>query len=249
MLPVGTRPQPGLPLGPAVLAQQPGGLVVQEDSARACLGLGLAFHQVPVQLHQVPGDHQHPAIEVGIGPPQRYGQAAAVAAEDDEDGQFFARRPSGEAKAAHALDRIGRGTYTEPAWFRPARDTEGMFAVSCGEAVDEFGRCASRYHQAGCHTLAESAAARGSAGEAAAWVDVLTGRANPPGTSASELGLANEPGPWDGTDLWSDLLQSGEPHPGLHDQMMHQLGEAAQPEPEPRPDLPPVDAIRAALGI
>ena len=186
--------------------------------------------------------------------------AAAVAAEDAEDAEWFARRPSAEARAARALDRIAAGTYTPPAYFRgdpaaaaAARDPLGRYQAACGP-LDEFARCSARYHTPDCHTSAESAAARGSATEAEAWRETLQGRAQPPGTDARALGLATPSGPepGSGADTWADLLDSGEPGsagPGLHARLMNYLGQADAPPPPPREDLPDTTVIRAALGI
>ena len=132
---------------------------------------------------------------------------------------------------------------------RPAGTVPGQAA--CGP-LDDFARCSARYHTPDCHTSVESAAARGSAEDATAWADTLQGRANPPGTDAGALGLANEPQPGDGVDVWADLLETGEPgsaDPQLHDRVMNLLGEADAAPRERDPGLPDTMVIRAILGI
>ena len=62
----------------------------------------------------------------------------------------------------------------------PARLSTGRWGAVCGGelgSVDEFGRCAARFHDDSCHTVTESAAATGSADAARAWRDVLGSRA------------------------------------------------------------------------
>jgi hypothetical protein len=176
-------------------------------------------------------------------------------AEDEADAEWLTTRPSVEDKIASSLGRAERGTLVPHPYFRPARDTEGMFSVSCGEAVDATGRCASRYHQAGCHTITEGAAATGSAEAAEAWRNMLLGYTPPPSVAgaAEEMGLASptDPQPGSGMDTWADIL---EPEPGvadprLHARLMHYLGEADAPPPEPRPDHPDTTALRAILGL
>ena len=66
------------------------------------------------------------------------------------------------------------------------------------------------------------------------------------------LGLASEPQPGDGTDLWADLLETGEPGvaaPGLHARLLHHMGEADPPARQLDPGTPDVSGLRAALGI
>lgn len=168
------------------------------------------------------------------------------------------RRPSDEARLARAMPRIEAGTYTQDAWFRgdeaaaaAARDPLGRYQAACGP-LDDFARCSARFHTPDCHTSVESAAARGSYEEAEAWAGTLQGRTSPGGLDAGTLGLANEPQPGDGVDLWADLLETGEPGvaaPGLHARLLNYMGEADAPAAQPRPDLPNIDAIRAELGI
>jgi hypothetical protein len=58
--------------------------------------------------------------------------------------------------------------------------------------------------------------------------------------------------PGDGTDVWADLLETGEPGvaaPGPHARLLHYMGEADAPAAQPDPGLPNIDAIRAELGI
>jgi hypothetical protein len=179
-----------------------------------------------------------------------YARAAAVAAGDDEDREFYARRPLAEDKLSHALGRVADESYTPPAAFRPARDIGGRYAVACGP-LDDLGQCGARYHAADCGTVTAGAAATGDATEAEEWNATLTSQpsALDVATAAQQLGLANEPQPGYGTDLWGDLLEPpGGPDPGLHARVLAYMGEI-DPEPEPREPGPDVSAIRAALGL
>ena len=168
------------------------------------------------------------------------------------------RRPTDEARLARALPRIEAGTYTEDPYFRgdpaaaaAARDPLGRWQAACGP-LDDFGRCAARYHDPDCHTTVESAAARGSYAEVEAWNATLAGRTPEGGVDAEALGLANEPRPGDGGDLWADLLEApggpGSAGPGLHSRVLAYMGEI-DAEPEPRGPGPDTTAIRAALGL
>jgi hypothetical protein len=190
------------------------------------------------------GDDQARLAAVGETVDDSYGRAAAVAAEDDEDEQWYARRPSGEDKLARAMGRIGRDSYTPPAYFRAApdaRDPLGRYAAACG-ALDDYGRCASRFHAAGCHVITDEAASTSTAEAVEAWNDTLAGHTLPPGVDAEALGLASPstPEPWGVADAWSDLLSSGEPGDSsrLRAWTLHQMGEADQPAPEPGPAAP-----------
>jgi hypothetical protein len=173
-------------------------------------------------------------------------------AEDVSDS--LALRPSAEVKAARALQRIEAGTYTRPATLRPARDSEGLFSVSCGEAVDDFGRCASRFHQPDCHVIMESAAATGSYEEAEAWNATLNGQPSAVDVAGAQaqLGLAGgQPGA-DGLDMrWADTLGDDRelPYEQLRDQLFHRMALADAPARQRQPDSPDTTAIRAALGI
>jgi hypothetical protein len=165
------------------------------------------------------------------------------------------RPPRDEVRAARALRRIESGTYTQPEQLRPARDAGGLFAVSCGEALDEFGRCASRFHDPSCHTVAEAAAANGSHAEAEAWAAQLRGQPMDPDVTAAQqqLGLANEPvrqaDPL-GVDF-GDLLDDGSrvPYDQLKARLLHEMALADAPPRQRQPDSPDTAAIRAALGI
>lgn len=124
------------------------------------------------------------------------------------------------------------------------------WAAACGP-LDDFGRCAARYHAPECHTTAESAAARGSYAEVEAWNATLNGRTPHAGLDSRALGLANEPHPGDGSgDAWADLLDTSGPrsYTDLRARLMHEMALADQPAPPPR-EGPNVDAIRAALGL
>jgi hypothetical protein len=181
-------------------------------------------------------------------------RAAVTAEQDSEDAVWYARRPSAEARAARALDRIGSGTYTTPEYYRGGRDTTGRYASACGEP-DDFGRCSARFHSASCHVVTDEAAATGSAEEAEAWSATLTAYQQPPGVAgAEELGLANPADPQPGTgDMWADLIDpAGEPGsatPGLHARLLHYMGEADAPARPPRDDLPDVTGLREELGL
>lgn len=84
-----------------------------------------------------------------------------------------------EARTAHLLSRVERGTYTPP----QHDDASG----SCGPR-DDFGRCAARYHDAGCLTVLAAEAANGSAESALAWRQQLLSNHG----STRALQLANE---------------------------------------------------------
>jgi hypothetical protein len=186
-----------------------------------------------------------------------YGQAAAVAAEDAEDAEWLATRPSDEAKIANAIRRAEAGTYQPPAMFRPARDTGGRYASACGPVDPDFGHCTSRYHESGCGAAVATSAATGDAGAVEAWNDTITSHPTALDVIAAEqqLGLAtpSQPEPWDGTDQWGGLLGPeggpGSADPRLHARMLNLLGEADQLPPPPRPDLPDVSSIRSVLGL
>lgn len=178
-----------------------------------------------------------------------YAAEAARASENAGDRAFLRRRPNDEDKLARALQRIQRGTYTELAQFRPAPDADSRYDLACGD-LDDFGRCAARYHQAGCHQVIECAAATGDAQAASAWRDVLARRTLDPDV----IGLASPsgPDPLSGAgDAWAYLLDSGEPgdYPELRAAVLHEMGEAGGPPPEPARPRPDVSAIRAQLGI
>jgi hypothetical protein len=185
----------------------------------------------------------------------------------DEDAAeaLDARPPRDEVKAARALRRIEAGTYIPPPQLRPARDAEGMFSVSCGEAVDSTGRCASRYHtNPDCHVIQEAAAATGSFEEAEAWAAQLRGQPSALDVAAAQqqLGLSNE----DVLDLagehaepleplglgdWADTFDDGRQlaYDELRDQLFHRMALRDQLPRERRPGAPDTSAIRAALGI
>jgi len=180
-----------------------------------------------------------------------YATSAAVAAEDDEDAQWLATRPNDVDKMARAISRIEAGTYTPPGFFRPPRDIGGGLALSCGEALDAFGRCASRYHQAGCSAVVASAAATGSATEAQAWRDTLNARQIDPDVLGLQLATPAIPEPGTGTDMWADLLETGEPssHQEIYAQVLAGMGEPGPPPPQVRGSGPDVRWLREALGL
>jgi hypothetical protein len=186
--------------------------------------------------------------EIGAQVDDHVATAAAVAAGDAEDAEWHTRRPSSEDKLARAIGRIEDGSYTPPAYFRPARDVRGRFGHACGQA-DPLGHCMERYHQVGCEDAVASSAASGSYEAVEAWNETVTSHIHPP--EIYGLASPSTPEPGDGTDLWSDLLHSGEPGPDtdVRAWVLHRMGEADQPPPEPRPDLPDVTVLRATLGI
>jgi hypothetical protein len=104
------------------------------------------------------------------------GAFAAVDAAGEAEAQRLAedveaaleRRPSFQTRMDRALDRIGRGTYTTPAYYREPEPSYG-----CGQGYDDFGRCAARFHQASCLETARGEAATGSARAVEAWNHTL----------------------------------------------------------------------------
>jgi hypothetical protein len=214
------------------------------------------------------GDDDEPGAE---GPwDDQLGQLEAIGETLDEthalDGQRIGedivaeldRRPNDEAKLARALRRIESGTYTEPPQLRgdpaaaaAARDPLGRWASACGD-LDDFGRCAARYHDPSCHVVTEEAAATGTTAEAEAWNATLNTRTPHLGIDATALGLANEPRPGDGVDLWGDLLEAPAGPSGyemIRARLMHEMALADAPPRTRDPAAPDVSAIRAALGL
>jgi hypothetical protein len=163
------------------------------------------------------------------------------------------RRPRAEHVLARALDRIADGTYTEPAWSRPARDAHGQFSAICGDA-DGMGRCAARYHAAGCSAVTASAAASGSYDDVQAWNEAVRGHVSGADVTAARqvTGLAapSEPGYDYGYDAFGDLLEppaGAVSYPELHAEVRRQLGMG---EPPPR-RIPASDTawLREVLGL
>ena len=157
------------------------------------------------------------------------------------------------------MQRIEAGDYLSDPYFRhdeaaaaKARDPFGRWQAACGP-LDEYARCSARYHDPSCHTVTEGAAATSTAEAVTAWQDALQDMPRRPGTDAEALGLASPaaPEPWGVDDAWSDLLSSGEPGDSsrLRARLLHSMGEADAPAPEPRADLPDVTVLRATLGI
>ena len=173
-------------------------------------------------------------------------------AEDVADQIPDRRPPSDEVKLARALRRIEAGTYTEPEQFRgdpAARDAYGQFASACGPP-DDFGRCASRYHDPACGAVIAAAAATGDATEAEAWALTLRNRPPDPGALGYSAELAEPSGP---EDTFADLLAPRSADPAtvharmlavLADQDTAEPGYAALPE-----QMPPVGDLRFALGL
>jgi hypothetical protein len=165
------------------------------------------------------------------------------------------RRPSAETILARALDRIGNGTYTEPEQFRAdARDASGRYSAACGPLTD-LGTCGARYHQAGCHAVAEGQQTRGSAQEAEAWNAGLLAHKVPDGTDLASP-ADPDPDPFGGpADMFSDLLAPPAADPAaVHARMLAALDDGGPPpepgwEPIPPEQMPPVTGLRAALGL
>jgi hypothetical protein len=73
-----------------------------------------------------------------------------------------------EDRWAHLLDRVERGTFLPPAFYRePGRE------YGCGQIYDDFGRCSARYHGATCMQADSAAAAVGGGESTGAWVRTL----------------------------------------------------------------------------
>jgi hypothetical protein len=79
--------------------------------------------------------------------------------------------------AAVRLDLSGHrpGSESGAIELASSRAASGQFARACGP-LDDFGRCAERYHQAGCGAVTDSAAASGSAEQVAGWRDSIAQR-------------------------------------------------------------------------
>jgi hypothetical protein len=164
------------------------------------------------------------------------------------------RRPSAEDILARAMRRIEAGTYTEPPALRAdARDASGQYAAACGPLTD-LGTCGARYHQAGCHAVAEGQQTRGSAAEAEAWNAGLLAHKVPDGT---DLASPADPDPPGGgvTDTWADLLRTPGglfSEPEVRARMMAALDGTGTTDPgyEPLPEqMPPVASMREQLGL
>jgi hypothetical protein len=198
-------------------------------------------------------DAAGPLPDAGAALDDAYGAEAARLAEDEEDRASLAKRPSDEARLARALDRVGRGSYTPPGYFRPARDTGGRFGHMCGP-LDPLGGCAARYHQPGCATLTLTDAPNGSYEDSESWNAVLRRHLPPPGDA--RLSNPAEPGPGEPhgqdfpsfDDLVDPLGEPGSADPGLHAEVLHSMGLAdAPPRPlRPRPD---VSGLIEELGL
>ena len=176
---------------------------------------------------------------------------AQRAAEDIEDA--LDRRPSAETRIERAMDRISRGTYTDPPQQpAPGRDAYGRYATACGPLDDATGTCAARYHAADCPATIAGTAAVESVTAAEAWRDTLRGHPFDPGVLGYGSEFAEPSDPLGGADTWAGLLQPpGGPDPGLHERMLAVLAdaEAAEPGPEPPGQLLPVGNLRTVLGL
>jgi hypothetical protein len=157
------------------------------------------------------------------------------------------RRPSAEDVLARDMRRVEAGTFTEPVY-----DPYDSAASACDGQLDDFGRCASRFHARDCHQVMEAAAATGDAEAAQAWRGVMLNYTLDPGVQGFELATpAAEP--WTGTDAWQELLEApGGADRALHEHMIAVLGGEAAPQPGPvlpadqRPDT---TALRERMGL
>jgi hypothetical protein len=199
-----------------------------------------------------PWDDQLGALgEIGDQLDVHHATADAVAAEDMADSVFFTTRPTDEAKAENAVARIEAGTYTEPAYFRPARDGQGRFGRVCGPVDEVLGTCGSRYHAQGCSAVVMQAAATGTPEEIIAWRDTLARHTPPPGAAgaATQMGLASEPVPGEGADTWQSLLEGpARPYGEIHARMLAEMALADNPAPPPR-EGPDVSGLARELGL
>jgi hypothetical protein len=180
-----------------------------------------------------------------------YARNARRLAEDVTDS--LDKRPNDEVRLARALDRIADGTYTPPAYFRPAAAPTGRWGYPCGPA-DDLGGCAARYHRPGCSTLMVTDAGNGSFEDAEAWNAVVRGHLPPAGADA-DLANPGEPVPWEpdgGFGSFDDLVDPvGEPGsaaPDLHARVLHWMGLAESP-PRSRGPGPDVSGLIEELGL
>jgi hypothetical protein len=103
------------------------------------------------------------------------------------------RRPTFERRWARAIGRIGDGTYTPPAYYRPAEPE-----TACNAHRDAYGRCGARFHSPLCLETARQEASTGSARAVEAWnVQLLSNQATSPVDLAAPTGLDRD---------WADLL-------------------------------------------
>jgi hypothetical protein len=102
------------------------------------------------------------------------------------------RRPTFERKWARAIERIGDGTYTPPAYYRPAEP-----GTACHAHRDAYGRCGARFHSPLCIETARGEAATGSARAAEAWNAQLLANQETSGTDLAAPALDS---------TWEDLL-------------------------------------------
>lgn len=98
------------------------------------------------------------------------GMSNAVAGEAARAGDFA-------TAAAVRLDLAGHQPRSEAAAIDLAnsRASSGQYARACGP-LDDFGRCAERYHSAGCGAVTDSAAASGSAEQVTAYRESIAQR-------------------------------------------------------------------------
>jgi hypothetical protein len=102
------------------------------------------------------------------------------------------RRPTFERRWARAIERIGDGTYTPPAYYRPAEP-----GTACHAHRDAYGRCGARFHSPLCIETARGEAATGSARAAEAWNAQLLANQETSGTDLAAPALDS---------TWEDLL-------------------------------------------
>jgi hypothetical protein len=99
---------------------------------------------------------------------------AARLGEDLED--RLAVRPSFQTRWDRAMQRISSGTYTPPAYYRPAEPE-----TACHAHRDAYGRCGARYHSPLCLETARQEASTGSARAVEAWrAQLLSNQATSP---------------------------------------------------------------------
>jgi hypothetical protein len=150
--------------------------------------------------------------------------------EDIQDAIADTRRPKFEDKLARAFDRLAGGTYAPSAVLAPARDAARFTSGACGDDLDAFGRCASRFHQVGCREVTRAAAATGSATAVEHWRTQLLANQETSGIDlAAPAGLDRD---------WADLLSpdSGPGVPGdleTLNAMREQLGITSRELPNP----------------
>ena len=112
------------------------------------------------------------------------GEAEAQRLGEDLEDQL-AVRPSFQVRWDRAMQRIGSGSYTTPAYYRqPEPET------ACHAHRDAYGRCGARFHSPLCIETARGEAATGSARAVEAWrAQLLSNQESSPLDLASPTGL------------------------------------------------------------